>query len=408
MPFTPSFEHEQIQDHAPTPTFDIPLTLERHQEMCRTYADIIRSAPLPAPTTLPVPPEVNDSAYINRLNEHYTRMYRNLTSLGQCQIYLPRITDWDPPVDVGLNSGDKPKTDYQVQGLWLEDRPENTRRAYMRDVQQFDNFMRNGGCRIRMADITLENLHEWVLHLLPTGIVSERTRNRKMAAVKSLFSFATKIGHLKFNVAAALKIKHANSGRAKRTLSKEEVLLILTAINDYNIASFCMFMYLSGLRLEEAIGLKREHVKPRPDISEHCRQITVVGKGNKERTIVLNDYASKLVSNAIDINWREDSRVFLTSSLDPITPSKVWRAIRRASRGAGITKPVSAHWFRHAHASHALEAGVDINLLRESLGHESINTTAVYLHAQPNQSSSLFVSLAFDPFQNGNDTGDDV
>ncbi|MFB6279380.1 MAG: tyrosine-type recombinase/integrase, partial [Salinibacter sp.] len=60
------------------------------------------------------------------------------------------------------------------------------------------------------------------------------------------------------------------------------------------------------------------------------------------------------------------------------------------------TSKVSPHWFRHAHASHALQKGADLELVRETLGHESIETTKTYLHAQPGKSSSYYVDEAPD------------
>jgi len=61
-----------------------------------------------------------------------------------------------------------------------------------------------------------------------------------------------------------------------------------------------------------------------------------------------------------------------------------------------MTSEVSPHWFRHAHASHALQKGADLELVRETLGHESIETTKTYLHAQPGKSSSYYVDEAPD------------
>ena len=65
----------------------------------------------------------------------------------------------------------------------------------------------------------------------------------------------------------------------------------------------------------------------------------------------------------------------------------------QSARRAGIELPVSPHWFRHAHASHALDRGAPIHLVQATLGHASITTTGRYLHARPNDSSSRFLPL---------------
>jgi len=71
----------------------------------------------------------------------------------------------------------------------------------------------------------------------------------------------------------------------------------------------------------------------------------------------------------------------------------VWRIVRRAAEEAGLTAKVSPHWLRHAHASHALDRGAPIHLVRDSLGHSSIATTNRYLHARPTEHSERFLAL---------------
>ena len=76
-----------------------------------------------------------------------------------------------------------------------------------------------------------------------------------------------------------------------------------------------------------------------------------------------------------------------------LRPAAVLRIVRQSALRAGIELPVSPHWFRHAHASHALDRGAPIHLVQATLGHASITTTGRYLHARPNDSSSRFLPL---------------
>jgi len=76
-----------------------------------------------------------------------------------------------------------------------------------------------------------------------------------------------------------------------------------------------------------------------------------------------------------------------------LRPLAVLRVVRQAARRAGVDLPVSPHWFRHAHASHALDRGAPIHLVQATLGHASLTTTGRYLHARPKDSSSRFLSL---------------
>lgn len=72
---------------------------------------------------------------------------------------------------------------------------------------------------------------------------------------------------------------------------------------------------------------------------------------------------------------------------------QVWRINRKAARRAGIEAPVSLHWLRHAHASHALDRGAPIHLVQSTLGHASVATTGRYLHARPGDSSAFYLAV---------------
>ena len=75
-----------------------------------------------------------------------------------------------------------------------------------------------------------------------------------------------------------------------------------------------------------------------------------------------------------------------------LSTEQAHRIIQNAATKAGIEGNVSAHWFRHAHASHALDAGAPIHLVQSTLGHSSLATTSRYVHAKPNDSSGLYLN----------------
>ena len=74
-----------------------------------------------------------------------------------------------------------------------------------------------------------------------------------------------------------------------------------------------------------------------------------------------------------------------------LDPSHVRRIVYAAARKAGLAQPVSPHWMRHAHASHALDHHAPIHLVQATLGHASVATTGRYLHARPTESSSFYL-----------------
>ena len=89
----------------------------------------------------------------------------------------------------------------------------------------------------------------------------------------------------------------------------------------------------------------------------------------------------------------EDSPVFKSRKGGHLSPSQVWRIVKQSAKRAGIKKAVSPHWFRHAHASHALDRGAKISLVQVTLAHSSIQTTGKYIHAKPGESSSMYLEV---------------
>jgi integrase/recombinase XerD len=86
-----------------------------------------------------------------------------------------------------------------------------------------------------------------------------------------------------------------------------------------------------------------------------------------------------------------DAPVFRSRKKGHLDESQVWRIVTTAAERAGISKDVSCHWFRHAHASHALDRGCPIHLVQATLGHSSVATTGKYLHARPTDSSGNYL-----------------
>lgn len=121
-------------------------------------------------------------------------------------------------------------------------------------------------------------------------------------------------------------------------------------------------------------------------------QITVCGKREKTRSILLpQSIWKKLTSLRGDAS--DEQPVFKSRKRCHLTPSQVWRIVRKASKRAGIQKAISPHWMRHGHASHALDRGAPISLVQATLGHASIATTGRYLHARPSESSSSYLPV---------------
>jgi len=121
--------------------------------------------------------------------------------------------------------------------------------------------------------------------------------------------------------------------------------------------------------------------------------LTIYGKGGKTRIVLLSP---KMWKELLTLDEQRDPNTPIFKSRKKkghLIPTQIHRIVRSAAKRAGMTKKVSPHWLRHAHASHALDRGAPIHLVQATLGHSSIATTGKYLHARPSDSSSNFISI---------------
>ncbi len=116
-------------------------------------------------------------------------------------------------------------------------------------------------------------------------------------------------------------------------------------------------------------------------------------QGGKTRAVLLSsDTWAEVV--ALRGQAGPDSPVFVSPRVPGhLHPSQVKRIVEAAASRAGVEAPVSPHWLRHAHASHALDRGAPIHLVQTTLGHASIATTGKYLHARPEDSSARYLGV---------------
>jgi integrase/recombinase XerD len=270
-------------------------------------------------------------------------------------------------------------TDNQLIALWLHGKSPHSQRAYLADVEKFTSHTAKP-----LQAVTLADLQSFVDSL--DG--SDNTRKRIVSSVKSLFTFGQKLGYLQFNVAAALKAPKPKNTLAERILSESEVLTMIALTSKARDKVLLTLLYASAGRVSEICGLAWRDCQPSGDSG----QVTLYGKGGETRAVKL----SKATWAAL-VGLRGaagmDEPVFASQKGGALDASQVWRIVRQAAQRAGIVGNVSPHWFRHSHASHALERGASVALVRDTLGHSSLQVTSRYTHAKPDQSSALHLAV---------------
>jgi len=268
-----------------------------------------------------------------------------------------------------------PKTDAELLDLWLGGRPPATRLAYARDLQLFQAAVPKPFHAVRGEDLVR----------FASGLQgSKATQARRVACVKSLFGFGVRLGLLDQNPTLVIKCPRSEGAVHERILTEEEVGLVIKETAPGRDRTLIMTLYLGGLRISEALGLRFS------DMGK--RWLTVHGKGGRTRTVVV---PVALVAELQGLRWRtdpDDAYVFKGKAGQPISGRFARRMISVASEES-IGRPIGPHWLRHSHATHALERGAPIHLVQNSLGHRSLATTAAYLHVRPNQGSSQYLSV---------------
>jgi site-specific recombinase XerD len=218
------------------------------------------------------------------------------------------------------------------------------------------------------------------------GIFQAFPEGRTLAAVRSLFRFAERVGYCR-NVASGVDLPHNDQHLAERIVPEAAIQQMVELEPEPRNRALLALLYTTGLRVSEACGLCWADLKER----DGSAQITVVGKGRRTRSVFA---PAAIWVQLFGVREGADPHapVFRSRSGKPLERSRVLRIVRDAAARAGVPEGVTTHWLRHAHASHALDRGAPIHLVQATLGHASIATTSRYLHARPGDSSARFIA----------------
>ena len=261
-------------------------------------------------------------------------------------------------------------TDEKAIQLWLYGKAAHSQRAYALDIERFRAQVSKP-----LPTVTLEDLQRFADSL---GELAPASQKRVLAAVKSLLTFSLKIGYTRFNVGAALTLRRPKNTIAERLLEHETVMTIIQREDNPRNHAILRFLYESGARVSELCGLKWRDIQPR----ENGAQATLFGKGDKTRHVLVSRRLFGLLTRMRG-DAGPDAPVFPSKTGKPLDQPALWRMIRASAKRAGVEQLVSPHWFRHACASNSLDNGAPISLVKEQLGHSSLEITSVYTHARP-------------------------
>lgn len=275
-------------------------------------------------------------------------------------------------------------TEYQYYLISEKMKSENTVKSYTSDLANYLYYLQEKLSINNPQDITTDEIKRYLTYLKKLGY-SATSSSRALSAIKSFHKFLFFERRTIINPAIHLTSPKLDK-KLPTVLSIDEVLRLLNSVKDdtpYHMRNKAMLelVYATGLRVSELVNLRLI------DLHLTNKMISTVGKGNKERIIPINDYALKILRRyliearpKLVIPSKDQGFVFLNNHGTAISRQSFFLILKELAKEAGITKEISPHTLRHSFATHLLEAGTDLRLIQEMLGHEDISTTQIYTH----------------------------
>lgn len=217
-------------------------------------------------------------------------------------------------------------------------------------------------------ELDYESVRQFLLHLIREKKIAPRTFNLRLAAIKSFYQL---VGGKNHPLADFRKMRVPKSMPV--ILDRSEAVRLIDTLKNLKHKAAVAMLYSSGLRIGECTALKIS------DIDSQRMLVRVEqGKGKKDRYTILSKKALKIL-RAYYLKYRPKHWLFEGRD-GHICKRLLAKCITRAVRRAGIRKNVTPHTFRHSFATHLLEAGVQLQVIQQLLGHTHIQTTYLYTH----------------------------
>lgn len=261
----------------------------------------------------------------------------------------------------------------------------STVKSYMNDLQLYINFIQTYRKKKYPEDIETEDVRAY-LDSLKRKYITASSQARKLTAIRSFHKFMLLEKYTSKDVAYVIQ-NPKQELKLPSFLSKQEINMLFSVLeydNPTNIRNSAMIvlLYACGLRVGELTNLKTS------DLHFNQGFINVIGKGDKERVVPINEEAIRIINIYLESSrpvLRKDktkNELFLNSKGGGISRNTVYTVLKAKGIEAGIRKSLYPHILRHSFASHLLEEGLDLRLIQELLGHEDIMTTEVYTHVR--------------------------
>lgn len=256
-----------------------------------------------------------------------------------------------------------------------------------------------------LNQVDLPFLYEYMAFLSEERGLSPRSRARKTSSLRSYYQFLTTKANLISNNPALLLEQPKIKKTLPRYLMLDESIQLLQAVDgpfrERDYAILTLFLNC-GMRVSELVSIDL------PDIQND--RMTITGKGNKERTIYLNDACLQAISDYLTVRpvdgVKDKNALFLSKRKQRINVKTVQWLVKKYIGKSGLSEErYSVHKLRHTAATLMYQYGhVDLRSLQEILGHEQLSTTQIYTHLSEERLKEASASNPLNAIQTGNQT----
>lgn len=288
---------------------------------------------------------------------------------------------------------DAAQTDFIAYVVQEKHYSEHTVRNYSIDLAQlYGFFVENCPPLIdNIENINAADIRDF-LYFLMDGGAARRTVSRKLSSIRSFFRFLYREGVIETMPTTGISTPKLEKPLPK-FLTIAEIEKMLTIPNSATLKgkrdiAIIEVLYSTGMRVSELVSLSFGQ------IDNDGGHIKIRGKGNKERLVLLGDYAQKALRiYTRDPDYKRKGKsdvIFRNRFHKPLSARSVAKTLKKIARMAGLPHDVSPHTIRHSFATHMLDAGADLRTVQELLGHSSLSTTQIYTHITPERLKKVY------------------
>jgi integrase/recombinase XerD len=264
-----------------------------------------------------------------------------------------------------------------INYLIITNKSNETIIGYRKELRYFLEFIQEKlNCRVFIEDVTLSILEEYIAYIKEVKGCQPATINRAIHVLRSFYSYIVKRDIYSKNIPAMLEpIKLQQKERCY--LSEKEFARLIAAIDNRLVYIIIKTLYYTGLRISECLDLSMDNI----DMQNKLIHV-IAGKGNKDRTIPVNNKLHKELSEYLkDIRPEgKSNRFFASETSGKVSREYINKCLKKAAKDAEINKNVTCHILRHSFASNLVSKNVNLVNVQKLLGHSSLKVTSIYTH----------------------------